>query len=189
MPAGPGSLDARGVHQYGESDSSALASDLLNVGQGSVSTQFGVDRTRMTAIEAAATASTTLITVFRRTTGTMASSGSFAALPMATNVIGSKFSHSSGVFTCLEAGTYWFTFTSSYGGNATGNRGVRLVGSGSLGERVLQVSSGLSASLPHTMTVQWLVTLAVSDTVTAQVLQNSGAALTVVAEIMMDKVV
>jgi len=175
-----GNLDGNEIGRYAES---------TPIGSGVTPTFTQYLNAALISVSAAFTKFVRTKTVFRRTTGTMASSGSFAALPMATNVIGSKFSHSSGVFTCLEAGTYWITFTSSYAGNATGTRGVRLVGSGSLGERVLQVSSGLSASLPHTMTVQWLVTLAVSDTVTAQVLQNSGAALTVVAEIMMDKVV
>jgi hypothetical protein len=37
MPLGPGGLDANGVWQYGEDDSEALASDLLNLGMESVS--------------------------------------------------------------------------------------------------------------------------------------------------------
>ena len=38
MPTGPGGLDANGVWQYGEDDTEALASDLLNLGMASVST-------------------------------------------------------------------------------------------------------------------------------------------------------
>ena len=38
MPTGPGGLDANGIWQYGEDDTEALASDLLNLGMGSVST-------------------------------------------------------------------------------------------------------------------------------------------------------
>jgi len=38
MPIGPGGLDANGIWQFGEDDSEALASDLLNLGMGSVST-------------------------------------------------------------------------------------------------------------------------------------------------------
>ena len=41
MPTGPGGLDANGVWQYGEDDTEALASDLLNLGMGSVSTAVG----------------------------------------------------------------------------------------------------------------------------------------------------
>ena len=41
MPTGPGGLDANGVWQYGEDDTEALASDLLNLGMGSVSTVVG----------------------------------------------------------------------------------------------------------------------------------------------------
>ena len=37
MPTGPGGLDANGVWQYGEDDTEALASDLLNLGMASVS--------------------------------------------------------------------------------------------------------------------------------------------------------
>ena len=38
MPIGPGGLDPNGIWQYGEDDSEALASDLLNLGMSSVST-------------------------------------------------------------------------------------------------------------------------------------------------------
>ena len=52
MPTGPGSVDAQGVYLYGQDDAEALASDLLNIGQASISTQFGLDRTRLTKLEA-----------------------------------------------------------------------------------------------------------------------------------------
>jgi len=42
MPIGPGGLDANGVWQYGEDDTEALASDLLNLGMASVSTEVGL---------------------------------------------------------------------------------------------------------------------------------------------------
>lgn len=51
MPSGPGSLDAQGVWKYGEADTQALASDLLNLGQTSVSTQFAADRARLGRME------------------------------------------------------------------------------------------------------------------------------------------
>lgn len=51
MPTGPGGLDAEGVWQYGEDDTEALASDLLALGFGSVSTQFGLDRARLDDLE------------------------------------------------------------------------------------------------------------------------------------------
>jgi len=38
MPIGPGGLDSNGIWQFGEDDSEALASDLLNLGMASVST-------------------------------------------------------------------------------------------------------------------------------------------------------
>lgn len=52
MPTGPGGLDAQGIWQYGEADTESLASDLLNLGQASVTTQFAADRARLDAIEA-----------------------------------------------------------------------------------------------------------------------------------------
>jgi len=51
MPSGPGGLDAEGVWQYGEADTETLASDLLNLGQASVSTQFSDDRARLDVLE------------------------------------------------------------------------------------------------------------------------------------------
>jgi len=42
MPTGPGGLDANGVWQYGEDDTEALASDLLNLGMSSISTEVGL---------------------------------------------------------------------------------------------------------------------------------------------------
>lgn len=41
MPSGPGAIDAHGIYQYGDSDTQALASDLLNLLGSSVSTQVG----------------------------------------------------------------------------------------------------------------------------------------------------
>jgi hypothetical protein len=41
MPTGPGGLDSNGIWQFGEDDSEALASDLLNLGMGSVSDALG----------------------------------------------------------------------------------------------------------------------------------------------------
>lgn len=42
MPAGPGAVDGNGIYQYGEADTAAPLSDLLNLGQGSTSTQVGL---------------------------------------------------------------------------------------------------------------------------------------------------
>jgi len=189
MPVGAGALDARGVHQFGEDDTQGLASDLHNIGQVSISTQFGVDRTRMTAIETRATVLETQRTCRRRTTGTLASSGSYAALTLSTAVVGSKFTHATGVFTCQEAGTYLITFSASFAANATGLRGLRLLGSAALGERATPLATGVSASVVTSMTVTWLVVLAVNDTITTQGIQNSGSALTVLGEIMLERIV
>lgn len=51
MPTGPGALDAQGVWQFGEDDTESLASDLLNLLAAATSTQFGVDRGRLTTLE------------------------------------------------------------------------------------------------------------------------------------------
>jgi hypothetical protein len=51
MPTGPGGLDTEGVYLFGEDDLEALASDLLNLLGASVSTQLGLDRTRILALE------------------------------------------------------------------------------------------------------------------------------------------
>jgi len=42
MPIGPGGLDSNGIWQFGEDDSEALASDLLNLGMASISTEVGL---------------------------------------------------------------------------------------------------------------------------------------------------
>lgn len=52
MATGAGYYDANGVWIYGENDSIALVSDLLNVGEISVSDQFTADRSRLTVLEA-----------------------------------------------------------------------------------------------------------------------------------------
>lgn len=47
-----GYYDAEGVWIYGESDPIALVSDLLNLGENSISDQFTLDRSRLTTLEA-----------------------------------------------------------------------------------------------------------------------------------------
>lgn len=54
MPAGPGGINANGVYLYGESDAATPVSDMLNLGMGSVSTQFTNDRARLTSLETTA---------------------------------------------------------------------------------------------------------------------------------------
>ena len=44
MPLGPGAIDAQGIWIYGEDDDTPLASDLLNFGQSSTSTQIALVR-------------------------------------------------------------------------------------------------------------------------------------------------
>lgn len=51
MPAGPGALDAQGIYKYGEADTQALASDLLNLLATAVSTQIALNRVRLTNLE------------------------------------------------------------------------------------------------------------------------------------------
>jgi hypothetical protein len=54
MPVGPGGINANGVYLYGEDDSAAPFSDMLNLGMDSVSTQFTNDRARLTSLETTA---------------------------------------------------------------------------------------------------------------------------------------
>lgn len=51
MGAGPGFDDAQGVYQYGEDDLETLMSDLLNLGQQSVSDALVLDRARLATLE------------------------------------------------------------------------------------------------------------------------------------------
>jgi hypothetical protein len=51
MPAGLGYLDANGIWRYGESDTAATASDLLNLGQASASNALAAARARLVALE------------------------------------------------------------------------------------------------------------------------------------------
>lgn len=51
MPTGPGANDANGIYQYGEDDSEALFSDLLNLSPTSISTVVTSLKSRLTALE------------------------------------------------------------------------------------------------------------------------------------------
>ena len=63
MPTGPGGLDSNGIWQFGEDDSEALASDLLNLGMASVSDAFtnlaGILQVLSATISTAASTSST----------------------------------------------------------------------------------------------------------------------------------
>lgn len=142
----------------------------------------------LASISAAFTKFVRTRTVFKRTTGTIATSSGFTALSLATNVIGNHFTHSAGVFTCALAGEYRIKLSASVAANATGNRGVRLLGSGSLGSRAVIIAS-LGAAFDQTVEIEWIVTLAAGETITAQVFQNSGSSLTVLGSIVFDRVV
>jgi hypothetical protein len=56
-----GSLDTNGVWNYGEDDSIALFSDLLNLGTTSISDAFTVDRARLSTIESNQEATSTFV--------------------------------------------------------------------------------------------------------------------------------
>ena len=53
MGIGPGFIDAEGIWQYGEDDTETLMSDLLDIGQQSVSDALVLDRARLAAAESA----------------------------------------------------------------------------------------------------------------------------------------
>lgn len=122
-------------------------------------------------------------TVYTRTTGTIATSSSFQALALGTSLLGSDFSTAAGIFTCLRAGKYKVSLSASFAANATGSRSVRLVGSGALGTRSGPLVGGLSGSIDTTVDISWILALGVGDQITAQALQSSGGALTVLGEI------
>jgi hypothetical protein len=69
MPLGPGGLDSNGIWLYGEDDSEALASDLLNIGMQSVSDVIGAGFGKVLQVESAilnvvaSTTSTTYVDV------------------------------------------------------------------------------------------------------------------------------
>ncbi len=125
--------------------------------------------------------------VFTRTATDIGSSSTFAALALGTAVGGADFSHAAGVYTCLRAGFYEARLTLSFEANATNIRGARMLGSGSLGTRA-QVITALSASLDQTMSIGWVVSLAVNDTITAQAFQNSGGNLEVAGHIVFARI-
>lgn len=125
--------------------------------------------------------------VFRRAPATIASSTSYAAIALSTTVTNhANFTHAAGVFTCNEAGEYRIKLNGSFEGNATGIRGVRLVGSGVLGTRQQTVNA--AGTLDNCIGVEWIVTLAVAETVTAQALQSSGGPLLVTADVTFERV-
>ncbi len=90
MPTGPGGLDANGVWQYGEDDTEALASDLLNLGMASVSTEVGLLDAAVAAIvtgQILQVVSTTKTDTFTMTSSTFADITGFSAsiTPSATS--------------------------------------------------------------------------------------------------------
>lgn len=74
-----GANDAQGIWQYGEDDSNATFSALLNRLGTSTSTQFGADRTRLSALETvnASTNKSGLVPVIPTSVNVNAGSGSF----------------------------------------------------------------------------------------------------------------
>lgn len=170
-----GSPDSNEIGRYAESTSlSTTISALLNLALASVSAAFTkYVRTR---------------TVYKQGATNLPTSTSFQNFTLFTNVIGSAFTRSGNVYTCAKAGEYRVLFAVSYAGNVNGNRGVRLVGSGGLGDRNCLIAS-LNATLPQTVMLEWLVTLAVGDTITTQALQNSGSTLSVQGHLIFDEVV
>ena len=139
-------------------------------------------------ISAAISRLTRTNTMYRRAAATIASSGSYQALDHPTSVMGSAFSQSAGVFTCVTAGTYRVLLLASFAGNATGSRGVRLAGAGSVPTRTTPLAtSGLSATLDAHMMAALVHTFAAGETFTAQALQSSGGALAVSSEVTIER--
>lgn len=125
-------------------------------------------------------------TVFERSSANFASSSNFQACALGTNIAGAAFSHAAGVFTCVEAGTYLTELTLSYAGNASGNRGLRLVTSDGPVRTALFPSQ--SASLDQTVSARILAAFDVDDTLTTFAFQNSGASLATVGHVEFSRV-
>jgi len=176
-----GSPDSNEIGRYDET---------TPIGSGGTPTFSQYLNAALISISAAFTKYVRTKTVFKRTTGTFASSSSYAALTTGTTVVGSHWTHSAGVFTCVTAGEYRVTAAVSFAANSTGSRSARLLGSGSVGARSLNLlGTGLSASLDTTVMVEGMFTCAVNDTITLQALQNSGSALTTLAHIVFERIV
>jgi hypothetical protein len=126
-------------------------------------------------------------TVYTRAATSLASSGTLAAISLPTNVVGAHFTHASGVFTCQTAGLWRVSLTVNFDGNNTGERGVRLIGSGALGARVT-ILSAANTSVDFAVTTHFLGSFAIGDTVTAAAYQNSGGALDTDGEIIFERV-
>lgn len=126
MPLGPGGLDAQGVWQYGEDDTETLTSDLLGLGQGSVSTQFAIDRARMDSIEADARRG--IVTLITGTTPSVASGSESFAInsQQATNQDTTILQSGAAIITAKVAGLYRLNLTAVWQSNSTGMRQIQI---------------------------------------------------------------
>lgn len=129
------------------------------------------------------------VTAFKRTAANVTTSASFTALDFDnTAMSGAAWTESAGVFTCVTPGTYIVHVVVQFAGNITGVRGVRLLGSGALGDRYRQ-ETPVSASLNLAIPVTLVIVCAASDTITVQSQQNSGGNLSEAAEVTFTRVV
>jgi hypothetical protein len=173
-----GSLDSNEIGRYDET---------TPIGSGGTPTFSQYLNAALVSVSAAFTKYVRTKTVFKRTTGTIATSASYNAVTVGTSVIGSAFTHSAGVFTCVTAGEYRVSASLSYAANTTGNRGIRMAGSGSLGIRTFRVAA--SSIQDQTVGVEFMGTFAVNDTLTLQSFQDSGSTLAVLGSIVFDRLV
>lgn len=127
-------------------------------------------------------------TVYSQGSTNIPTGGGFQNLALFTAVTGSAFTRSGNTYTCQVAGTYRIRLVANFAANVTGNRGVRLIGSGSLGDRNCLLAS-VSAGLNQSVEVEWLLTMAVGDSVNTQVFQNSGSTLATFAHLDLERIV
>jgi len=109
MPIGPGGLDSNGIWQFGEDDSEALASDLLNLGMGSVSTAIStlggvLQVVSTTKTNAFTTTSTSMVDVTGLTVTITPASASNKILVMA-NFVTSNSSTAGNLFNLVREST------------------------------------------------------------------------------------
>lgn len=173
MPAGPGAADAEGVRLYGEADSEALASDLLNLGLESVSTQFGLDRARLDDLEEKLS-----YVEYRRATVQSIPNGTSTIIDFdaAPAIASGTWSETAGVVTVPLSGYYRVEFRMEWAAGATGIRQVSVFRNGAVNAID---SDTVSASLTTISKCGRDIYLAAGDTLRIAVAQNNGASLNI----------
>lgn len=160
MSAGPGFNDAEGVYKFGEADSTALWSDLMNLGQDSVSAAFVVDRARLTAVESAQAG--LRLKHLAISTGTVASGTNLGTISIPRRSVAQRVViDMAGVIAPVgAAGNVGVTLAASAGGTVVANATYTVtVANGYLGQyarkAIFDIAAGAGADvvITHTLSV------------------------------------